>query len=122
MAFINGTLILQAAHFIIAFYIIKYFFFKPVFAHIEIEDALQESLVSAVQEHQAAVAQKEHELSDHWHTLRSYFTQQAPSLKRQRLVIPKQSITVPDSMTPADVQHAVQSLAKKLVSRVDHVA
>lgn len=120
MAFINGTLILQAAHFIIAFYIIKYFFFKPVFAHIEIEDALQESLVSAVQEHQAAVAQKEHELSDHWHALRSYFAQQAPSLKRQRLIIPQQSIRVPD-MTPADLQQAAQSLAKKLVSRVDHV-
>ena len=121
MAFINGTLILQAAHFIIAFYIIKYFFFKPVFAHVETEDALQESLISAVQEHQAAVAQKEHELSDHWHALRSYFTQQVPSLKRQRLVIPKQSITMPN-LTPEEVQQVAQNLSKKIVSRVDHVA
>lgn len=121
MAFINGTLILQAAHFIIAFYLIKYFLFKPVFAHIEAEDALQESLVSAVQEHQAAVAQKEHELSDHWHALRSHFAHNAPSLKLQRLVIPKPSIMMPEIST-GDVKGISQQVAKKLVSQVDHVA
>lgn len=120
MAFINGTLILQAAHFIIAFYLIKYFLFKPVFAHIETEDALQESLVSAVQEQQAAVAQKEHELSDHWHALRFHFANTMPSLKQQRLAIPKQPITMPEIATD-DVQRIAQQASKNLVSRVDHV-
>ncbi len=121
MAFINGTLILQAAHFIIAFYLIKYFLFKPIFAHIKTEDALQQSLVSAVQEHQAAVAQKEHELSDHWYALRSHFANATPSLKQPRLTIPKPSITMPE-ISSADVQRMAQQACKDLVSQVDHVA
>lgn len=120
MAFINGTLILQVAHFIIAFYLIKYFLFKPVFAYIEAEDALQESLVSAVQEHQAAVAQKERELSDHWHGLRSHFAQHVPSFKIQRLATAKSSIEMPHFASES-IQKMAQEVTKKLVSQVNHV-
>ena len=82
MSVINFTLIVQVVHFFIAFFLIKYFFFKPALAHINAEETLQESLVSSVQEHQAAVvAHKEKEITDHWQALRAYFAQNVPSLK-----------------------------------------
>lgn len=121
MAFINSTLILQAAHFIIAFYLIKYFLFRPVFAYIETEDALQESLVSAIQEHQAAVAHKEHDLAAHWQMLRLHFAQNVPSLKMHRILSSKAAIVMPQ-LASEKMQTLAQEVAKKLVSQVDHVA
>jgi len=121
MAFINATLIVQACNFIIAFYIIKYFLFRPIFAIIEAEDILQESLIGAVQEHQLAVMHKEQELVEHWQSLRLQFGQQAPSLKREYFVSKKPEIIIP--VISADQEkEGVITVSKELISQVDHVA
>ena len=89
MSIINATIFIQAIHFFIAFFLIKYFFFKPIVAQINAEDALQESLISTVQEHQIAVAQKERELLEHWQAMRAYFAKHVPVLKYEPFFVPK---------------------------------
>lgn len=120
MSFINITLLIQAFHFFIAFLIIKHFFFKQAFGHIQVEDALQESLITTVQDHQLAVAQKEQELVAHWQAARHYFGQNVPSLKQEQFFAKTPPVVVPKLDTNA-VQDAARSCAQELIKKVDHV-
>lgn len=120
MAFINGTLIVQALHFGIAFYLIKYLFFKPVLAHITAEDSLQESLIAGVQEHQSQVAAKELELKEHWESVRRYFAENVPVLRVSPVPSKRPDIVIPE-FEATTIQKAAKEAADDLVKKVDHV-
>lgn len=121
MSIINFTLVIQALNFLIAFFIIKYFFFKSAVFQIHAEDTLQESLVSTVQEHQMAVTTKEQELTNHWQAMRSYFVNNAPSLKSSPLFVSKKPSVIVPEFEQSAVKDATRSLAAQLIKRVDHV-
>lgn len=121
MAFINGTLIVQVFNFGIAFVLIKYFFFKPVLAHIAAEDSLQESLIASVQEHQSHVAAKEQELKEHWQSVRRYFAEHVPSLRSTSIFSKRPDIVIPE-FGASQINRAAQEAADALVKKVDHVA
>lgn len=120
MAFINCTLIVQAINFFIAFFIIKYFFFKPVLAQIHAEDAFQESLINTVQAHRIIVVQKEQELLAQWQSAQRYFEENSPSTRSEPFFSVKPAI-----QKPIFEQSIVDSIAKKaateLLKKVDHV-
>ena len=118
MSVINATLIVQVVHFFIAFALIKYFFFKPTFAHINAEETLQESLVNSVQEHQKTVAEKEKEISDQLQDVRTYFAQNVPSLKAQPLLVSSRpSVVIPHFNKEADFACCARSCSKKSLKR-----
>jgi alpha-ketoglutarate-dependent taurine dioxygenase len=121
MAFINCTLIVQILNFFIAFFIIKYFFFKPVLAHINAEDSFQESLLNTVQMHKTIVAQKEQELVEQWNVGQKYFYQHSPVIRQEPFFASKPSIIKPEFD-----HHMIDSIAKQtaqqLIKKVDHVA
>lgn len=119
MAFINCTLIVQIINFFIAFFIIKYFFFKPILASLHAEDAFQNTLINKIQTHRAMVAQKEQELSVQWQSVQRYFEQNSPSLKQRPSFPFRSPIIMPsfDSHTITDAAHKVVS---QLVKKVEH--
>jgi hypothetical protein len=121
MAFINCTLIVQTINFFIAFFIIKYFFFKPVLANINAEDLFQESLLNTVQRHRTIVAKKEQELVDQWRAAQQYFEAHSPSISQKPFFASRPPIIKPEfdrnMLEPTAKQAALQ-----LIKRVDHVA
>ncbi len=121
MSIINFTLVIQAINFLIAFFIVKYFFFKNAVFQINAENTLQESLVSTVQEHQMAVNAKEQELAGHWQAMRSYFAKYAPSLKASPIFPSKKPSIVVPAFEQSAIKDATRSLAAQLVKKVDHV-
>ncbi len=120
MAFINCTLIVQAINFFIAFFIIKYFFFKPVLMQIHEEDAFQESLLNTVQEHRALVAQKEQELHAQWQSAQRYFEQHSPPTRQQPFFASKTSVIKPE-FEHRMVDDIAKRVASELIKKVDHV-
>lgn len=120
MAFINCTLIVQIINFFIAFFIIKYFFFKPVVEHIQAEDALQESLLNTVQANRVIVAQKEQELLAHWQSAYHYFKKNTPSLVHEPFFSAKSSIVKPH-FEPTMINDMVKQATTQLVKGIDHV-
>lgn len=118
MSIINATLVAQAFHFFIAYLLIKYLFFKPIFKQIEQEDKLQESLIANVQSHQQSVALKEQDLITQWHSLRNYFASHVPPVKP--VDIPKSShpqVTLPkldQAQLDASVSRAHEEIVKKV--------
>ena len=121
MSVINFTLVVQGVHFFIAFILIKHFFFKAAVNQIVAQDRLQESLIGAVQEHQAAISQKEQELREQWQAMRTYFSHNAPSLKQEPLFFGKRSSIIIPQFDQASLKQSADNVSKKLLRMVDHV-
>lgn len=122
MSVINFTLVIQAINFFIAFFCIKYFFFKTAVVHVQAEEVLQKSLINAVQEHQSVVAQKEQEIRDHWNALQSYFATHAPSLQSPPLYAAgKLPWVVAPQFDKVVIDQQIQALTAELIKKVDHV-
>lgn len=121
MSLINATLVAQAIHFSIAFILIKYFLLKPVFAQIEQEDKLQESLIATVQLHQQAVVHKEQELQVQWHVLRDYFAAHVPFVKTGFVWVSKNAqIQLPD-LDRKKIDTAINLATQQIIKKVDNV-
>jgi hypothetical protein len=120
MAFINCTIIVQAINFFIAFFIIKYFFFKPVLAQINAEDSFQESLLNTVQANRTIVAQKEKELAEQWRSAQQYFDQHTPSTVQEPFFASKPAIIKPE-FDRRMVDDIAMKAAQQLIKKVEHV-
>lgn len=118
MSIINATLVAQAIHFFIAYALIKYLFFKPIFAQIEQEDALQASLITTVQSHQQTVAQKEQALSEQWHSLRNYFAAHVPVIKSLETFSSKRKQVSPSPLKSHLLQQEINSAAQVILKKV----
>ena len=121
MSVINFTLIIQAINFFIAFFIIKYFFFKAAVSHINVEDKLQQSLITIVQEHQLAIAHKEQEINAHWQSVKNYFVQNGPAIRAEPFFIAKRPSIVIPHFDHAQIVQGAKDLAQALIKQVDHV-
>lgn len=121
MALINATLVVQAIHFYIAFLMIKHLFFKPLFAQIEQENSLQESLISTVQKQQMRVAEKEQALKDQWQQLKAYFAREAPAIHAPLFSEAEHApIKIPG--IPSDqIKKVISQTAQSIVQKVEHV-
>lgn len=121
MSLINATLVAQAVHFSIAFILIKYFLFKPVFAQIEQEDKLQESLIATVQSHQQTVANKEQELTSQWYALRTYFAAHLPVIKTTHVSEHKDVQIELPTINPAAADAAIKTATSQIINKVKNV-
>jgi hypothetical protein len=121
MSIINATFVIQAGNFVLAFLLIKYFFFKSVYGEIQAEDDFQKSLVTTVQEHQVLVGNKERELVEHWQAVRTYFVQHTPLLKHEPLFGQKKPMIEFPHFDPLAIEGAIKRLEHELGEKVNHV-
>lgn len=120
MSIINATLVAQAIHFFIAYLLIKYLFFKPVFVQIEQEDTLQASLIATVQAHQQKVAQKEQDLVTQWHSLRNYFSAHVPVIKPLDVPRNQAQVELPDHGSHY-MDKAIDRATQEIIKQVNDV-
>ncbi len=120
MAFINFTLIVQAINFFIAFFLIKYLFFKPIVAQIQAEDDFQESLLNTVQANRTLVAQKEQELRAQWQSAQDHFKENTPSLKPAHFFSPRAALVKPE-FDQSVIARTLKQATTELINRIDHV-
>lgn len=121
MSIINATLVAQAIHFLIAYLLIKYLFFKPVFEQIEQEDTLQESLINTIQSQQNIVAQKEQDLITQWHALKNYFATHVALVPSVSFGAHKRTQVQLPQLESQDINKAITQLTKEIVKKVKHV-
>lgn len=121
MSIINATLVAQAFHFFIAYLLIKHLFFKPVFAQIEQEEKLQESLITTVQSHQHTVALKEQELTAQWQALKKYVAAHMPVIKPIDISFrTKTHIELPH-IAPEQLNKSISEASQEIIKKVKNV-
>ena len=120
MALINATLIVQAIHFFIAYLIVKHLLFKPALAEIQKEDAVQESLIATLQDHQFLLAQKEQELINEKKRAQEEFARAIPSLDSSLLLKKMPNVVIPQ-FQKSELEGLADTMSLELITQVDHV-
>lgn len=120
MALINATILVQAIHFFIAYLMVKYLLFKPALAEIQKEDAVQESLIATLQDHQVLLAQKEQDLVNEKKRAQGEFARTIPSLDSSLLLKKMPNIIIPQ-FQKSELENLADAMSKKLITQVDHV-
>ncbi len=120
---LNSTLIVQAIHFAIAYGIIKYLFFQPVYALIQQERAEQEQRENALAYAKQLITQKERKLVMSWQESQDYFARHIPALESSDLhlhkdIIPELRV---EPIKPETIYAAVRDVENSLVKKVSHV-
>jgi len=119
---INGTLLVQIFHFLIAYVLLRYLFFKPVYGIIEKEDNAQKKQQDLLQDQKTRIAQQITLKREAWQECQHYFKHHAPSLVNQEPIDHK----VPGIIVSAVPQEQVQKIRKELkeliISKVEHVS
>ena len=75
---INATTLIQAFNFLIVYWMLRIFLFKPVIAIIEHNDAEARSLADIIDQQQKSLAIQEKERQKHWFLCQEYFTLHQP--------------------------------------------
>ncbi len=77
---INATLIVQIIHFIIAYFILRFLFFKPAIGELEIETRNEKYLKDTIEDVNVAISQKEDERIKRWQELQLYYQENKPDI------------------------------------------
>lgn len=120
---LNSTLIVQAIHFAIAYCIIKYLFFEPVYAQIQLDDALTQEREHALAQAKQLVTQKERKIALSWQESQNYFARHIPASDSSDAslhtnIVPELRV---EPIKPETIYAAVRDVENSLVKKVSHV-
>lgn len=82
---INLTLVVQMAHFLIAYVLISKFFLKPGYDAVKSDENRLRQIRSLIEEEQQQVAQKELEKRSRWQQCQHYFYKNRPVVQTDRV-------------------------------------
>lgn len=120
---INITILIQAFHFLIAYLLLRYFLFVPVWRVVTQEQTKQDTLVQAIEDRKNQIALGESKKYERWLSYQSYFARQTPDLEYAVFPIVRHVVYEPPiKKIPAHEKDAYKDeLVKQLVSRIAHV-
>ncbi len=121
MDLINGTIVVQALNFLVAYCIVRSLLLKPAVERIQQDKEHQQELMTAIEARSHAVIDKEQEKQQQWHLFQNRFRSRIPQTitsQIRRNVVPP---IVPDQPTAAELAKLQQQVAAALIERVGHV-
>jgi hypothetical protein len=122
MNIINATLIIQAGNFLIAYLLLRFFFFKPVVSIIRQEQAYVDGLVNQLNQKRRLIHSLELSRKDQWYAAQQEFRNRFPDVVCQDIQTFKESLHE-NPLKLADQNELEQlkdELAKKIVEKVRH--
>jgi hypothetical protein len=122
MDLVNGTLLVQAFNFFIAYMLLKKLLLKPAVAGIQQELAYRNNLQATVDARSHALTVKEQEKQWQWHTFQQSFRTKIPELSVRGYVSP---ILFPSLVVQKLSEHETALLADQtalaIQERIGHV-
>lgn len=117
---LNGTFLVQAIHFFIAYLILERFLFRPAIHQIN-EDKLEQKHLKESMHIQATIVKNlEQEQQEALASLRTQVKEMMPSLKTVVVSIPQELPTVP-VLAPEEKTKIIDTCASSLLNEVEHV-
>lgn len=118
---LNGTILVQAIHFLIVYFVLRRFLFRPVINLIMQERTHVRQLHDSIEKRQQVIHRMESEKSEQWEKYREAFAKQAPH------IVQAVSRVLPDGLQVQGEQVEVTAVelektATDLCKRIDHVA
>lgn len=120
---VNITVFVQMINFIIAWILLRIFYFSPAVHALDIEQREHERVMDKKHKWQNYVSTKQQEIESRWHMLKRFSKQHMPDIHHQDFFIFKDvadTIEMPhiDKKKMASLSHEI---ADAIISGVDHV-
>lgn len=113
---VNFTLFIQMGHFLIAFWLMKRYLWRPVIAAIDFQRQRRESLEAQLVGQQELLANKQVAIDHVWADAQQAFARHAPELKHTVCAIPPIQSELVSSRTMPD-EAMVKALAVDLADK-----
>ncbi|HEX4069110.1 MAG TPA: hypothetical protein VHX42_03355 [Candidatus Babeliales bacterium] len=120
---INGTLLVQAFNFIIVYWMLRIFLFKPVISIIEHEKKQENSMLDIIDQQLKSLEFQEKERRRHWYICQEYFKIHQPSLSKDTLILAdntKNDLEIPVTATP-DIARIIADIQSVIEEKIKHV-
>jgi hypothetical protein len=78
---INATIIVQAGNFLIVYWMLRHFLFRPTIAIINHEHAQRGLMLAAITQQKKSLEIQEKERQHHWYVCREYFSSHQPIIE-----------------------------------------
>ena len=117
---LNVTLGLQAGHFLIVYWFLSRYFFKPILQQLELEDQEQARLVILINKSRELLREGLVSQEEHWSILRRQFGQQmafCANLKMRPMVRDANILDLPGAINPGDDQ--IGQVADRLIQKIN---
>ena len=118
---INITLIIQGCNFFIAYMLIRFLLFKPVFAFIKKEWDERDGLNAQITEGKKSVEEKAIISDKQWGQCRNYFSKYAPKLEYLPPELKDVALAAERDLSKDKLCDFENEIARILVEKVDHV-
>lgn len=120
---VNGTLIVQALNFFLAYIILRFLYFKPAAAALTKEQAVKDDLQVSIATLQATVAAKQYEQKKVARSYQVYYEQHAPEVAQSAVSFVKDvgaGLQVP-TLDQKELGIITNEVVEQLLNKVDHV-
>ena len=84
---INATIFVQAFNFIIVYWMLRFFLFKPAISIIEHENAQQNAMIDIIDQQKKSLEIQEKERQRHWYICQEYFNVHQPHLSKETVLL-----------------------------------
>lgn len=118
---INLTLAVQIVNFLIAYFLLSRFLFRPGYESIKSDENRLHQLRSSIAREQENLAQKQEYKRKRWQHCQNYFRQQRPVLESEvHGIVSTQSITPLPALGKKEIEIIASDVAKKIEKQVLH--
>lgn len=118
---INGTLLVQVVNFIGAYYLLRFFFIKPIYAVIEQEDGAQKKQHDALLEKKNKLQQQLVLKREAWLECQHYFMEHRPKTVTKGVQEKKREAVVEIGELPqGEIQKMQKDVTKFIIAKVEH--
>ena|SRR5260221_610534 len=120
---INGTLLVQAFNFMIVYWMLRIFLFRPVISIIEHEKAQENSMLNIIDQQIKSLEIQEKERQRHWYICQEYFKAHQPPLYKESLFLADDTENNLDITPPVspDIAHIIADTHSIIEEKIKHV-
>lgn len=120
---LNGTLIAQAINFCIAYFILRWLYFKPAIAQIQQEEAITTQIKNTIVERSSTIKHKQQQQKKYWLECQHYCQERMPSEQKPTVTMKSTAPALEQlSYEVTQLKQLSDTVTDVLVQRIDHVS
>jgi hypothetical protein len=120
---INGTLLVQAFNFMIVYWMLRIFLFKPVISIIEHEKKQENSMLDIIDQQMKSLEIQEKERRRHWYVCQEYFKTHQPPIYKENLFLADNNENTLETPAPTspNIARIIADIRSIIEEKIKHV-
>lgn len=120
---INATIFVQVFNFMIVYWMLRFFLFKPVIGIIEHEKSQENTMVDIINQQKKSLEIQEKERQRHWYICQEYFNTHQPHLLKETPFLSDDTLDhdISVELAPEAIAHIIADVEGIIEEKIKHV-